>query len=115
LGVNPRYQLWMANGLMAVGVLPWLLTLAWVTAFFMTAVPGRSPAVPILDPLGMIGFMGMVSLFALCVAGLGAAWSWILTRDDDYLGSRTPRVFRGFVLLALLAPLLLLWLASMFS
>jgi hypothetical protein len=113
--VKPRYQLWMANVLMTVGALPWLLTLAWVGAFFMTAAHGRPPAVPVLDPLGMIGFMGMTFLFALCVAGLGAFWSWVLTYDEQGPASRTARVFRSAVLLALLAPLLVLLLAPLLA
>jgi hypothetical protein len=110
--MKPRLQLCFANALMTVGVLPWLLTLAWVAVFFMTALPGRAPKVPILDPLGMIGFIGMSFLFGLCVAGLGACWSWTLTREDEAPGTRRSRVFRSAVLLALLAPPLALWLAE---
>jgi hypothetical protein len=112
--VKPRFQLCFANVLMTVGVLPWLLTLAWVAAFFMTAVPGQPPMVAILDPLGMVGFVMMTFLFALCVAGLGAFWSWLLTRDGEEGGARRAPLFRSIVLLALLGPPLALWLAAAF-
>lgn len=113
--MNPRTQLRAANALMTAGVLPWLLVLAWVAAFLATAAPGRPPTVPMLDPLGMIGLMGMVFLFAACVAGLGAFWSWILTRDGELPGTGASQIFRGLVLLALLGPLLLVWGLAAFS
>ena len=109
--MNPRYQLYCANTLMTVGVLPWLLTLVWVAAIFVLTPAGGPPAVPMLDPLGMIGFMGMTFLFALCVAGLGACWSWLLTRDGEPVGTRASQVFRGAVLVAMLGPVLAQWLA----
>jgi hypothetical protein len=108
--MKPRSQLCLANLLMTVGVTPWVLTLLWVGAFFAVTPPGGPPGMPIFDPLSMIGFMGMTFLFGLCVAGLGALWSWLLTRDAEELGSRRTPVFRSLVLLALLAPPLLMWL-----
>jgi hypothetical protein len=111
--MNPRHQLYCANTLMTVGVLPWLLTLVWVAAIFMLTPAGGPPAVPMLDPLSMIGFMGMTFLFALCVAGLGACWSWLLTRDGEPVGTRASRVFRGAVLVAMLGPLVVQWLVVM--
>jgi hypothetical protein len=110
--MKPRSQLRFANLMMTVGVTPWLLALAWAGAFLMLTPVGGPPAIPILDPLSMIGFMGTMFLFALCVAGLGAAWSWLLTRDDEELGARRAPLFRSLVLLALIGPLLALWLAN---
>jgi hypothetical protein len=104
-----RSQLRLANTLMTIGVLPWLLTLAWLAAFFILTPPGGPPAIPILDPLGMIGFMVMSFLFGLCVAGAGAFWSWVLTRDGEE-GTRASSVFRSAVLMAMLGPLLMQWL-----
>jgi hypothetical protein len=66
----PRSQRCLANLLMTVGVTPWLLTLAWFAAFFVMTPSGGPPAIPILDPLSMAGFMGTVFVFGLCVAGL---------------------------------------------
>jgi hypothetical protein len=113
--MNPRHQLYCANTLMTLGVLPWLLTLVWVAAIFMLTPAGGPPALPMLDPLSMIGFMGMTFLFALCVAGLGACWSWLLTRDGEPEEARASRVFRGVVLVAMLGPLLAQWLAQLLS
>jgi hypothetical protein len=110
--MKPRWQLRFATLLMTVGVAPWVLTLAWVGAYFAVTPPGGPPGMPILDPLSMIGFMGMTFIFGLCVAGLGAAWSWLLTRDAEETGSRRAPLFRSFVLLALLGPPLALWLAT---
>jgi hypothetical protein len=110
--MKPRSQLWLANLLMTVGVAPWVLTLVWVGTFFAVTPPGGPPGMPILDPLSMIGFMGMTFLFGLCVAGLGVLWSWLLTRDAEELGSRRAPVFRGLVLAALLLPLAALPLMS---
>jgi hypothetical protein len=108
--MKPRSQLVLANLLMTVGVMPWVLTLAWVGAFFAVTRPGGPPGMPILDPLSMVGFMGMTFLFGLGVAGLGATWSWLLTRSDEELGSRKAPGFRSLVPLALLVPPLLIWL-----
>lgn len=110
--MKPRLQLSLANALMTIGVLPWVLTLGWVAAFFLATPPGGPPAIPILDPLGMIGLMGMSFMFAFCVAGLGACWSWLLTRDDEELGARRAPLYRTIVLMALLGPPLALWLAA---
>ncbi|ALK96870.1 hypothetical protein AB595_04045 [Massilia sp. WF1] len=99
--MKARAQLCLANTLMTVGVLPWALILVWVAAFF-------------IDPLGMIGLMGMSFLFGLCVAGPGAVWSWLLTRDAEEGGSRKAPLFRSLVLLALLGPVLVLFLMSTF-
>jgi hypothetical protein len=110
--MKARSQLCLANLLMTVGVAPWVLTLVWVGAFFALTPRGGPPAIPILDPLGMIGFMGMTFLFGLCVAGLGAVWSWLLTRNAEELGARRAPVFRSLVLAALLAPPFLVWLAA---
>jgi hypothetical protein len=56
----------------------------------------------------------MTFLFALCVAGLGAFWSWLLTRDGEEGGARRAPLFRSIVLLSLLGPPLALWLAAAF-
>jgi hypothetical protein len=111
--MKAQHQLCFANTLMTLGVLPWLLTLVWVAAIFMLTPAGGPPAVPMLDPIGMIGFMGMTFLFALCVAGLGACWSWLLTRDGEPVDTRASRVFRGAVLVAMLGPLVAQWLVVM--
>jgi hypothetical protein len=114
--MKPRTQLCLANLLMAVGVTPWMLTLAWAGAFFLMTPPGGPPAIPILDPLSMVGFMGLVFVLALCVAGLGAAWSWLLTRDAEEAGSPSPSVvYRNLVLLALLGPPVAISLAGRFA
>lgn len=110
--MTTRSRLRAANLLMTFGVLPWLLVLAWVMAFFLTTVPGRPPRVFIIDPLGMIGLMMMSFLFALCVAGAGLIWSWLLTRAGADAASRTTLACRWLVVLALLGPPLALWLAT---
>jgi hypothetical protein len=113
--MKAQHQLICANTLMTLGVLPWLLTLVWVAAIFILTPAGGPPAVPMLDPLAMIGFMGMTFLFALCVAGLGACWSWLLTRDGEPVGTRASRLFRGAVLVAMLGPPVAQWLVVMVS
>jgi len=100
---------------MTVGVLPRVLILVWVAAFFALRPTGGPPAIPIIDPLGMIGLMGMTFLFGLCVAGPGAVWSWLLTHDAEEGGSRQAPLLRSLVLLALLGPVLALFLMSPFG
>lgn len=112
--MKARAQLCLANTLMTVGVLPWALILVWVAAFFALTPAGGPPAIPIIDSLGMIGLMGMSFLFGLCVAGPGAVWSWLLTRDAEEGGSRKAPLFRSLVLLALLGPVLVPFLMSTF-
>ena len=50
--MKPRSQLCFANLLMTVGVLPWLLMVAWLIAFFLRTPRGGPPAIPIIDPIG---------------------------------------------------------------
>jgi Kef-type K+ transport system membrane component KefB len=104
--MKPRSQLCFANLLMTVGVLPWLLMVAWLIAFFLLTPRGGPPGIPIIDPIGMIGLTMTAFVFSLCVAGLGAFWSWRLVRAYAEMRSRTMAVIRAVVLLLLVAPLL---------
>ena len=53
---------------MSAGILPLALYIAWAAAFLLTTVPGQPPAIPIIDPIGMLG-LGMVVY--LTVTGRG--------------------------------------------
>jgi hypothetical protein len=85
--MTPRRQLCIANSLIILGLFPFAAVSGWIAAFFWTTVPGQSPRVPIIDPIGMVG-LWLVSLAVTAfVAGSGAVWSWMITRAYPELRS----------------------------
>jgi hypothetical protein len=111
--MSPRHQLRIANILIGIGVLPLALILGWTMAFFLTAVPGQPPKVPIIDPLGMIGLLIMSFLITLVMAGIAACWSWSLTTRHVDIRSSAALAFRLVTALVLSAPFLLTYYLSL--
>lgn len=110
--MSPRHQLKIANILIALGVLPLALVLCWSVAFLLTTVPGQSPTVPIIDPIGMIGLLITSFLITLVVAGLATCWSWSLTTRHAEIRSWASLTFRLVTALVLIAPFLLSYYLS---
>jgi hypothetical protein len=110
--MSPRHQLRIANILIGIGVLPLALVLCWITAFFLTAVRGQAPKVPIIDPIGMIGLLVMSFIITLVMAGISALWSWSLTTRNTEIRSRAALTFRLVTALVLIAPFLLSYYLS---
>src|SRR5450830_540922 len=61
IAMTPQRQLHWANFWSAVGMLPFGLVVSWAALFSVTTTPGKPPAIPILDPIGMIG-LGIMTL-----------------------------------------------------
>lgn len=108
----PRHQLRIANILIGIGVAPLALVLCWTIAFFLTAVPGQPPKIPIIDPIGMIGLLIVSFLITLVMAGTAACWSWSLTSTHAEIRSRTALSFRLVTAAVLIAPFLLTYYLS---
>jgi hypothetical protein len=109
----PRHQLRLANILIGVGVLPLTLVLCWTTVFFITTVPGQSPSVPMIDPIGKVGLLIMCMIITFVVAGAATCWSWLLTTRHAEIRSSTALAFRLVTVLVLIAPFLLSYYLSL--
>src|SRR5450830_21007 len=107
IAMTPQRQLHWANFWSAVGMLPFGLVVSWTALFFVSTTPGKPPAIPILDPIGMIGLGIMTLLCMLAVAGPQLWWGWKLTSYYTELRSRTALVLRFTAALLLLSPYLL--------
>jgi hypothetical protein len=102
-----RTKLMIANGLMAIGVLPLAFFVVWA-AGIVNWMRGGSAFVPIMDPIGMIGPSIAGFLFTFTVAGTAAAWSWDLVRAHPRYRSRTALAFRLMTAVVLISPFVLL-------
>lgn len=105
--MTPRWQLRIAQGLMITGALPFLLAVGWTIAFFVTAVPGEPPQVPILDPIAMVGILLTSYSIAFVLGVPGAIWSWTLTNRNAEIRSAFSKAVRIFIALILIAPIVL--------
>lgn len=105
--MNPSRQLKISTILMGFGVLPLGLVVAWISAFFLTSVPGQAPRIAIIDPIGMVGLL-LVSFIITClVAGGSAIWSWVLVIKHKDIRSRRALVLRLVTALVIASPFLL--------
>ncbi len=105
----PRHQSLVANLLMAVGGTPWIAMMGWVIAIFLLNVPGESPRVFMLDPIGMVGLMITVYVSSIVLTGIGFWWSVAITQKYPNLCSSVVTALR--VIVGVVMGLPLLWLA----
>ncbi len=108
-------QLPIADCMMGVGMLPLLLVGCWILAFFLTNERGQPPAIPIIDPIGMIVILLVSFLLSAVVAGGAALWSWILVVRHSELRSRRARTLRLATALLLASPFVLTSLLRLFG
>lgn len=110
--MKPLHRSRFANVLMGVGLAPWVAVLSWVISILLLNRRGEPPVIFMLDPIGMIGFMMTVYVFALVIAGIGLWWSLSLTRIHRELLSKIVVTLRIAVGVFVGIPLLLTFLSD---
>jgi hypothetical protein len=107
--MSTRIKLIIANVLMSVGVIPLAYFVVLLIAI-LTATPDRRANIPIGDPLSMLGLFVLSFIFTAAVAGISAAWSWDLVRENPQSRSRVALGLRLMTAALLISPFALLFL-----